>query len=130
MRATNDVKGLLKALDSKDLRIVAAAEDAVEDIGHGTTGPFIGALRDRDTSVRSGAAWILGDIKGASAKETLIKALKDENKEVRWLTVAALGDIGDERAIHPISMVSTDDDEFLKEIVADARTNKGIKHLE
>ncbi len=59
MRATNDVKGLLKALDSKDLRIVAAAENALEDIGHRTTEPFIEALIDGDASVRSGAAWII-----------------------------------------------------------------------
>lgn len=36
------------------------------------------------------------------------------------MAVTALGNIGNERAIDPISMVPTNDDEFLKEMVADA----------
>ena len=120
MRAKDDVKGLLKALKSNELRVLGAVEDALEDIGHRTSEPFIEALKDKDAGVRSGAAWILGNIKDARAQEPLIEALKDKDKDVRWLAVTALGDIGDERAIDPISMVPTDDDEFLKQMVADA----------
>ena len=120
MRAKNDVKGLIKALKSNNLRVLGAVEDALEDIGRRTSEPFIEALGDKDAGVRSGAAWILGNIKDASTVEPLIEILKDEDKNVRWLAVAALGDIGDERAIDPISMVPTDDDEFLKEMVAEA----------
>ena len=121
MRAKNDVKGLIKALpNSNDLRVLGAIEDALEDIGHRTTEPFVEALREKDASVRSGAAWILGNIKNAGTQEPLIEALKDKDESVRWLAVTALGDIGDERAIDPISMVPTDDDEFLKEMVAEA----------
>ena len=71
---------------------MGAVEYALEDIGCRTSEPFIEALSDKDDGVRSGAAWILGNI-----------------KDVRWLAVAALGDIGDERAIDPISMVPTSD---------------------
>ena len=125
MRAKNDVKGLIKALGKSDdirdeIRIAGAVEDALENIGHRTTEPFIEALRDKDATVRSGAAWILGNIKDANTVEPLIEALKDKDKDVRWLAVTALGDIGDKRAVGPISTVPTDDDEFLKEIVADA----------
>jgi len=119
MRAKDDVKGLIKALKSNDLRVVGAVEDALEDIGRRTTEPFIKALRDKDAGVRSGAAWILGNIQDARAQEPLNESLKDKDKDVRWLAVVALGDIGDERAIDPISMVPTDDDKFLKEIVAE-----------
>ena len=125
MRAKNDVKGLIKALRKSgdirdDIRVAGEVEDALEDIGRGTTEPFIEALKDKDAGVRGGAAWILGNIKDAGAQEPLIEALKDKDKDVRWLTVTALGDIGDERAINPISMVPTADDEFLKQMVADA----------
>lgn len=132
MRAKDDVKGLIKALlKSDDIRITAAAEDALEDIGRRTTEPFIEALRDRDASVHSGAAWILGNIKDARAQGPLIEALKDKDKNARWLAVAALGEIGDERAIGPISMVPTDDDEFLKGIVSDAlKQIIELRHLE
>jgi HEAT repeat protein len=125
MRTENDVKGLIKALgkgnDIRDeIRIAGVVEDALEDIGHRTSEPFIEALRDKDAGVRSGAAWILGNIKDANTVEPLIEALMDKDKDVRWLALAALGDIGDKRAIDPISMVPTDNDEFLKEMVADA----------
>ncbi len=124
MRAENDVKGLIKALGKSDdicdeIRIAGAVEHALEDIGHRTTEPFIEALRDKDADVRSGAAWILGNIKDTSMAQPLIEALKDEDKNVRWLAVTALGDIGDEEAIDPISMVPNDD-EFLKEMVTEA----------
>ena len=120
MRAKNDVKGLIKALKSNDLRVVGAVEDALEDIGRRTSEPFIEALRDKAAGVRSGAAWILGNTKDTRAQEPLIEALRDKDKDVRWLAIAALGDIGDERAIDPINMVSNGDDEFLKEMVAEA----------
>lgn len=120
MRAKNDVKGLIKALKSNDLRVMGAIEDALEDIGRRTSEPFIEALRDKDAGVRSGAAWVLGNTGDARAQEPLIEALKDKDKDVRWLAVVALGDIGDERAIDPISMVPTGDDISLREIVAEA----------
>ena len=121
MRAENNVTGLLKVLNrSNDLRVIGAVEDALEDIGHRSTQPFIEALKDKDAYVRSGAAWILGNVKDASTVDPLIEALKDEDENVRWLAVTALGDIGDERAINPMSMVPTNDDEFLNEMVAEA----------
>ena len=125
MRARNDVKGLIKALGKSndihdEIRIARVVEDALEDIGHRTTEPFIEALRDKDAGVRSGAAWILGNIKDARTLEPLIEALKDKDGNVRWLAIASLGEIGNERAIGPIRMVPTGNDEFLKEIVADA----------
>jgi HEAT repeat protein len=102
MKANDDVKGLIKALKkSDDIRVAGTVEDALEDIGHRTTEPFIEALINKDAGVRSGAAWILGNIKDARAQEPLIEALKDKDKDVRWLAVVALGDIGDERAIGP-----------------------------
>lgn len=121
MRANNDVVGLLKKLrETDDLRVLGALEDALEDIGHRSIQPFIEALKDKDAYVRSGAAWILGNIKDVNTVDPLIEALKDEDENVRWLVVTALGYIGDERVISHIKMVPTDDDEFLKEMVAEA----------
>ena len=90
MRAKNDVEGLIKALNTNDLRVVGALEDALEDIGRRTSGPFIEALGDKDAGIRSGAAWILGNIKDANTVEPLIEALKDKDKNVRWLAMTAL----------------------------------------
>ena len=51
-------------------------------------------LRDGDADVRASAAWALGEIGDASAVETLIKALNDEDSGVREKAVAALGKMG------------------------------------
>lgn len=51
------------------------------------------------------------------------QALKDEDENVKWLAVTALGDIGDERVLEPINMVPTGNDEFLKEMVTEALQN-------
>jgi HEAT repeat protein len=120
MRANNDVIGLLKTLKESDcIGVAGAVEDALEEIGHRTVKPFIGALNSKDAFVRSGAAWTLGNIKDSSTVELLIETLKYEDENVRWLVLAALGDIGDERAIDPVSIVRTGNDEFLREMVAE-----------
>lgn len=74
MRAENDVIGLLEVLNkSDDLRVLGAVENALEDIGQRSTQPFIEALKDKDAYVRSGAAWMLGNIKDSDTVEPLIK---------------------------------------------------------
>jgi HEAT repeat protein len=135
MRTANDIRGLIKALGKSDdicdeIRIAGMVEDTLEDIGHRTTEPFIEALSDNDATVRSGAAWILGNIKDPNTVGPLIEALKDYDKDVRWLAVTALEDIGDERAIEPIRIVPTDDDDFLKEMVTEALEKIKSKHQE
>ncbi len=52
----------------------------------------------------------LGKLKDWRAVEPLIKALKDEEKDVRKSAAEALGEIGDERAIKPLYEVSKDED--------------------
>ena len=121
MRIQNDAEGLFKAMfNSDDPEVKFAIDDALEDVGHRTIEPFIEALKNDNPWVRSGAAWILWNVQNVLAMGPLLEALADEDENVRWLVVAALGNIGDRSAIEPISMVPTGDDTFLKEIVADA----------
>lgn len=47
-------------------------------------------------------AEILNNLKDARAVDPLIKALKDENKEIRKAAINALGDIKDKRAVEPL----------------------------
>ncbi len=47
---------------------------------------------------------------GAPAVEPLIAALKGENKLVRKAAARALGDIGDPRAVEPLTEAQTDED--------------------
>src|SRR5262249_8383862 len=63
----------------------------------------IGDLRDRDEEVRSGAAYVRGEI-GPAAKEAvpaLIESLKDQDKGVRCWAAWALGEIGPAKNVVP-----------------------------
>lgn len=61
--------------------------------------PLIIALKDGDKSVRSNAAYALGEIGDKMAVDALVSALKDESDSVRSSAVVALGIIGDERTV-------------------------------
>ncbi|GAI51574.1 unnamed protein product [marine sediment metagenome] len=50
--------------------------------------------------------------------EGLIEALKHKDKDVRWGAAAALGYIGDARALEPLTEALEDEDEDVREIAA------------
>lgn len=56
----------------------------------------------RDTSARMAAVAELGRSRGPKVLEALLGALRDENRDVRWVAVEALGELGDRRAVQPL----------------------------
>jgi HEAT repeat protein len=78
---------------------------------------LIAALKDKDSSVRSGASSALGSIKDVRAVEPLIAALKDEDSSVRSGAAGALGSIKDARAVEPLMAALKDEN---LEIIAGA----------
>lgn len=50
--------------------------------------------------------------------ESLIRALKDENKYVRWGAVGALGELRDRRAVEPLIEALKDKDRKVRERAA------------
>ncbi|MFB0561167.1 MAG: HEAT repeat domain-containing protein [Candidatus Lokiarchaeia archaeon] len=50
--------------------------------------------------------------------ESLIGALKDENKYVRWGAAGALGELGDKRAVEPLIEALEDKDRNVREKAA------------
>jgi len=65
---------------------------------------LIGALKDKDCYVKEEAKAALVNI-GKPAVESLIKALKDKDSNVRRYAAVVLGEIGDERAVEPLTEV-------------------------
>ncbi len=72
--------------------------------------PIIEALKDEDQGVRKRAAEALGKLKNATAVDSLIEVLRNEETwDVREMAAWALGEIGDARAIDPLNYASMKD---------------------
>ena len=93
------VEPLIKALEDEHLRVRGTAASALIRIDPGwwensavksVIAEVFSALKDEDPTVRSNAAWVLGEIQDPKAVEPLIEALKDENSWVRQSAAGAL----------------------------------------
>lgn len=76
----------------------------------------------RDTSTRMAAAAELGRSRDPRALEALLGALRDQNRDVRWVAIEALGELGDRRAVQPLVQYlrRKEDYRWGKRLVADA----------
>ena len=93
MRDRRDVKGLARALRSRDLsvRTLAAKILANLDVA-ATVGPLVTALReDEDYRVRRWAAWGLAKSGDVRAFEPLMGVAQDSDSDVRSSAVWGLG---------------------------------------
>jgi len=75
------------------------------------------AMGDEDFAVQINA---LGAIESIKDSELLIKALKDEDKNVRGWAAELLGEIGDSRAVEPLIEALEDEDRDVREAAAKA----------
>jgi HEAT repeat protein len=80
---------------------------------------LIELLEDEEWSIRSGAAYALGEIGDETAAETLIKHLDDSNEIVRKNVVIALGQIGDAKAITSSTDALEDESEWVRRYAAE-----------
>lgn len=89
------VAALIGALQDADLEVRTNAAIALANVGTDAVDALTATLADRNKDARAAAAYALGQIGGpaASATESLMKALKDEDKEVRRQSAQALSRI-------------------------------------
>jgi HEAT repeat protein/uncharacterized protein YndB with AHSA1/START domain len=81
----------------------ADIQNALAAIGAPSVEPLVGSLNYGDYTVRRVASEVLVHI-GAPAVEPLVAALRHSDQAVRAAAAVALGQIGDERAVDPISV--------------------------
>ncbi|MBI3165436.1 MAG: HEAT repeat domain-containing protein, partial [Chloroflexi bacterium] len=108
------IEPLITALKNLDKNVRRAAADALAQIDWQPTNNiqrafYLAARQDWAEAIRIGA-----DI------ELLIIALKDGGKDVQTAAVAALGQIGDARAIEPLLPLLKDKDSDLRKAAAEA----------
>jgi HEAT repeat protein len=99
------VDALLESFRDDQVQVRSAAARALGMIGPDAVAGLVRALKHEEMQVRSAAAWVLEQIgeqygKAAGrAVEPLIQALDDEDEQVRWYAVGALGVLRDPRAV-------------------------------
>jgi len=93
---------LINALRDRDIPLAAA--EVLREIGAVAVEPLIAALGNENKRISAYAAIVLEDI-GLPSVEPLITALTSKDRRTRILTVRALGHIGDDRAVDPLTSV-------------------------
>ena len=130
------VKPLLKALENDHSLIRAGAVESLGEIGDSRAiEPLVKALADENLAVRSSAAGVLESsgwqpsnsveeahyllaksdwenlvALGKPAVAPLIKALEDEDRNVRYETARALGELKDKGAVEPLIKALNEDE--------------------
>jgi len=115
LKAEQDIKGLIRLLDHRNVDIQWQSADALGSLGTIAILPLITALNHRKTAVRLGAIEALGTIRDQRSGKSLIYLLEqDENVEVRWVAALALGNLGSPEAINPLVRALKDPDRYIR----------------
>jgi HEAT repeat protein len=105
------IDALLTAIDDDDkkvrleavytLGVVAGASGA--PLPDAAAARLVKALDHYDARIRAGAAQVIGRLRIKSASEGLLKAVNDSSSTVRFASIRALGEIGDEQTAQTIT---------------------------
>jgi len=114
MTAGKDIRGLIHALQSRDLATQIEAGKALGMLGSDAIDELIAALHTRNKVVKLGIIGALSEIRDIRAVQPLVETLRDENSEVRWQAAIALGEIGDEEVIDPLVHTLRDPDKYAR----------------
>ncbi len=87
------------------VRVRAGALYALGQLGDLRATPVLtAALRHKDVNLRIGATLGLGLLRDPASADALLGALSDKDDEVRGFSAAALGDLGEVRAVAPLAL--------------------------
>ena len=117
---------LINALCDREIPLAAAG--VLREIGAIAVEPLIAALGNENKSISAYAAIVLEDI-GPPAVEPLIKSLTSKDRRTRIFTVRALGNIGDDRAVGPLTSFFNESALFDKEGALLAVTIESLRKL-
>jgi len=84
----------IEALEDKDLRTRRQARQALTECGAGCLDIMLDELLDGSFQIRWEVAKALGEMKEPASARALIRALEDEEQDVRWLAAVALANLG------------------------------------
>ena len=117
------VKPLLNLLENADTEIRMEIVQALGEIGDmGAAQGLRPLLQDENHELRIAAIEAIGEIKdrGSESVDALIQALTDPDGAVRKKAAQALGEIGDLKALDPLSLLLKDENEEVRRAAAEA----------
>ena len=115
MKASKDIRGLIRLLNHRDYEVQWRAADALGTLGETACDQLLSILEYPKMHVRLGAIEALGDIKCPRSVEPIIRKLRtDKDNEVRWVAALSLGEIGDPRAVPPLVEALCDPDRYVR----------------
>ena len=114
LAAKKDIRGLIRALRSRDIDVQLDAAKALGSLGPDAIGDLLSALSTRDKSVKLGIIGALAEIRSPETVGPLIATLSNENSEVRWQAALALGEIGDPAATSALKSALSDPDKYVR----------------
>lgn len=101
---------LIRELDSKNVRRLQIARDALVAVGPAARDRLIFILGEGHVHRRQDAAFVLGEMKDPAAVAPLCEALKHPNPLLRTLSAQALGKIGSKTAVRDLRLAAMDDE--------------------
>jgi HEAT repeat protein len=114
MTEKKDIAGLIRILQSPDLRVYTGAVKALGTLGPDAVDSLIKALRTNNKPVKLGIIGALSEIRDPRSVQPLVDTLRDRNSEVRWQAAIALGEIGDNQAVEPLVHSLRDLDKYVR----------------
>jgi len=120
MKDGRAVKPLIIASNDNDRVLREKATSALMRMDKSAFEPLIDTLKDKESSVRSGAVRTLGKMKDSRAVEPLISALRDEDRSVRVSAAYVLGQMRDARAVEPLINSLNDENSSVRSEAAKA----------
>ncbi|HVP93905.1 MAG TPA: HEAT repeat domain-containing protein [Methanoregulaceae archaeon] len=115
LKEKRDIHELVWMLRYPDLEIQWQAAAALSTFGKEGVDHLLEALRKtRNKHVKLGIIEALGEIRDNRAVPDLLKALKDNDNEIRWEAALALGEIGDAGSIPALVEGLKDEDRYVR----------------
>jgi HEAT repeat protein len=102
---------LFKELNSKNIRRLQIAREALVVIGPEARDRLIFILREGHVHRRQDAAYVLGDMCDEAAVEPLCEAVKHTDPLLRKISAEALGKIGSRKAIRALRLAAMDEED-------------------
>ncbi len=110
-----DIRGLIRLLEHPSFDVQWKAAEALGKLGDDAVRHLIEALESSHKNVRLGVIEALGEIKAVDSVGPLINLVgEDEDPEVRLAGALALGEIGDNQAVSPLTRLLRDLDKHVR----------------
>lgn len=107
---------LINMWNDENREVRSAAAFSLQILGDLSVKALVDTLKNPNPYFRWRAAELLGKLKNPDSEEPLLQLLDDAEADVKWTAIAALGEIGSQKAVEKLGTFCNNTDSGLKEI--------------